>query len=65
VEMWDDCLLQKTRAALIWDMDTFNSHHTPYRGLLTDKHVLDCLKSSPLEYNANQIISTETQTLPR
>ena len=42
VERWDDWLVQRTKAALIWDTDSFTSHHTTYTGLLTDDHVRNC-----------------------
>jgi hypothetical protein len=69
VEKWDDWLVQKTKAALICDTDTFTSHQRTYRGHLTDQHVLGCYntfssrvqrKSDNLYWNADATPSIQT-----
>jgi len=39
VERWDDWLVHHTKAALIWDSDSFTARKSSYRGKLTDEMV--------------------------
>jgi hypothetical protein len=41
LERWDDWLVQHTKAALIWDTDSFTARGTPYQGQLSDDWVMD------------------------
>ena len=41
VERWDDWLVQHTKAALIWDTDSFTARGSSYQGQLSDDWVME------------------------
>ena len=43
VERWDDWLVQHTKAALIWDTDSFTARSIAHQGQLTDDLVMESL----------------------